>query len=110
MGSSFFVPGNVLTEVTGHEKAGIAVDKFTWAEMKYFPIVTIAPGADFRVRLPVAESLVSGRPSNGDIPPGEYDVTFSTTLELLAGEANGNWKDFAPMRLVVTTTAKGTQR
>jgi hypothetical protein len=107
-GAGFSVPEAALSAASGHSIVPMSVDKFTWAETKYFPIVTLSPGAEFRLRLPVAETIASLRSHDVNPPPGEYDVTFNTKLEVLAGDADGNWKDFAPMRLVVGTTAKGT--
>ena len=105
--ASFFVPYLLLSAVSGHPVVPMSVDKFTWAAVKDFPTVTVAPGAVFQLPVPIPgamEGLKQG------IPSGEYDVTFSTELQILAGEPEGRWKDFAPMRLVATSTAKATRR
>jgi hypothetical protein len=103
-GYSSFVPPEVLSAATGHRAVPMSVYKFTWAATKQFPTVTMRPGADFHLRLPVKKVIESMK-----APAGDYDVRFWTELQLLVGEANGDWKDFAPIRLPVKSTTKGTK-
>jgi hypothetical protein len=102
------VPSKVLADASGHRMRPDSVDTFTWEAVKWFPTVKLPPGAEFRLRLPVARTVRSLNSSR--ISAGEYDVTFKTQLELLVGEADGRWKDFAPIRLVVTSTTQGVSR
>jgi hypothetical protein len=105
-GASFTVPSDVLAAASGRKIVPMSVDKFTWAATKQLPTVTLAPGAEYNLRLPVVKTLESLR---SRAPAGTYDVTFSTELQLLVGEADGNWKDLVPIRLTVKSTTKGAQ-
>jgi hypothetical protein len=102
-GSSFFVPEEMLRVATGHKIVPMSVDKFTWAATKQFPTVTVRAGAEFQLRLPVAKVMAS---LSSPIPAGDYDLTFATELQLLVGEANGEWAEFAPIRLMVRSATK----
>jgi hypothetical protein len=104
------VAPEVLSAATGHAIVPMSVDKFTWAEMRRFPIVTIQPGTEFRVRLPVAKAIASGRPSGDAIPVWRLRRDILDRAGAAGRRGQRNWKDFAPMRFVVKTTAKGTLR
>ena len=107
--SSFFVPQTVLAAASGHAIVPMSVDLFDWNALKFFPIVTLAPGATYRLKLPIITSL-DGAGGAPKIPPGAYDVQFSTELQILIGERDGQWKDLSPLRLVVTSSTKATRR
>jgi hypothetical protein len=107
-GSSFFVPPGVLVTSSGKAIVPMSVTVFTWKDLQSFPIATVPPGGVFQRRLPMRASLEgSGMLA---IPPGDFNVRFSTKIDLLVGEADGNWKDFAAVHLAVSSTTTGTWR
>jgi hypothetical protein len=103
--SSFFIPSAVLTD--GKAIVPMISLRLTWASLKFYPSVSVAPGAVYERRLPMAASIERGQPP---VPSGEYSVRFSTALEILPGEPDGQWKDLVPLRLEVSSTVTGRRR
>jgi hypothetical protein len=96
---SAFVPESVLVSASGHAIVRMMVDVFNWDALKLFPFVTLAPGETYRLRLPLMAAVGRSFGSGADI-------AFSTELQLLIGEPGGQWKDFSPIRLQVTSASK----
>lgn len=111
--SSFFVPPAVLAGRPDFKAVPmILLGRFGWDQTDQFPTVSVAPGGRYELRLPLPAAL-DGHGARGGlarIPAGTYDVTFSTELDLLLGGRDGPWKDFAPVRLLVTATATAERR
>jgi len=106
---SSFVPESVLVSASGHAIVPTSVDLFDWHALDLFPIVSLPPGGTYRLKLPLVASI-GGSDAVARIPSGTYDVGFSTELQLLVGERNGPFRDFAPIRLAVASTVKGARR
>jgi hypothetical protein len=107
-GSHFFVPVRVLLDAAGLDRRlTTSWDRFGWDLTARIPTVTVPPGETFRLGLPLS-AVVAGRPDAGaSLPPGDYTVTFSTTLELLIGEPDGAWATLSPIRIPVTSVGRG---
>ncbi len=104
--SSFFVPDAVLLSAAGVRRSRLSEDKFSWALASQVPTVTLQSGETYRLRLPLA-AVFAEHAGRQTIPDGEYDVRFSTILQMLIGAPDGAWAGFAPLRVQVSTSAHG---
>lgn len=105
-GSSFMVPIDVLMNAAGVARSNFGEDAFLWKFIDKVPNVSLAPGDTYRLDMPLRSVLTGGygvRP----FPAGEYDLRFSTTIQMLVGESDGPWAEFAPFRIPVNTFAHG---
>ena len=92
-GSSFFYP---YEKLPGSE-VKILVDTCDWAFLKRVPFVVVKPGEKFELKLCLQDACQFWG-------PGEYKVTFKTTLPLLLGDANGEFANVCPIRLPVVSS------
>lgn len=106
--SDFFVPEAMLLRAASIERSTFAEDKFSWNLVATVPTVTLAPGATYRLALPLNAALAERPNSSRPLPVGEYDVRVSTTLQLLIGDRDGPWAELAPVRLAVESLAHAT--
>ena len=104
--SSFPVPEPVLLKAAGIERSTSAEDRFSWILADKVPTVVLAPGDIYRLELPL-NAVLTGQGGSQPIPDGEYDVRLSTIVQMLVGQQDGSWADFAPIRLNITSVKHG---
>jgi hypothetical protein len=95
----FFFPDDKLTK----QKSligSIGFDQFTWEMARKVPTITLKPGETYRQKLLLQTALDEARKSL-PLNSGEYKVTFSTKLQILIGEKDGQWAELSPVRLSV---------
>jgi hypothetical protein len=107
--SSFPVPEPVLLRPAGIERSTIGEDKFSWDLVGKVPTVALAPGEIYRLVLPL-NAVLAGHGGSQPIPNGEYEVRFSTIVQMLVGGQDGPWAAFAPIRLNITSLAHGIRQ
>ena len=111
--SRYLIPASTLVEAAGPrdprpDGENISWDYFAWDNVERVQTVTIKPGGTYRMDLRVNAILPRSsvpRSSDFDISPGEYDLSLSTTLQILIGEPGGAWADLSPVRIAVNSTA-----
>jgi hypothetical protein len=79
---------------------------FTWDFLPKVRPITVGPGGDYVLQLPLSGALEQW----GSLPSGQYEVRFSTTLELFVGAADGQWAELCPVRVSVDSSATGFLR
>jgi hypothetical protein len=104
--SEFFVPPAALAAATGSVAATSTPDRYTFESAAMVPSVVLGAGDAYRVGIPIAAAMEGHGAGAGiaQIPVGRYELTFQMGLQLLVGTPLGPWKDFAPIRLNVTST------
>jgi hypothetical protein len=96
------VADRFLLTAAGLASPGISPDRsFTWDFLPKARPITVGPGEDYLLQLPLAGALEQA----GSLPAGECEVTFSTTLELFVGAADGQWAELCPLRIPVDSRA-----
>jgi hypothetical protein len=85
-------------------EGAISFDTFKWDIVGKVPSVTLAPGENFRQNMPLRKALEIARESSS-VGPGKYDISISTTLQVLIGESGGTWTEISPVRIRVAATA-----
>ncbi len=100
----FFYPNEKLL---GHSQPGegsIFYDEFNWDTVEKVPAITLRRGETYRQELLLQEAFDEAK--NGlPLTSGEYKVAFSTDLQILIGERNGQWAKFSPMRISVSSNS-----
>jgi hypothetical protein len=105
--SSLQYPQRSLLTAADLASPGISPDRsFTWDFLPKVRPITVGPGEDYMLQLPLAGALEQ----SGSLPSGQYEVTCSTTLELFVGAADGRWAEFCPLRISVDSRATGLVR
>jgi hypothetical protein len=107
--ADFFVPEAALSAATGSSRTSLSASSFTWNTVGEVPVITVAPGQTYRLRLPLPAAL-DGLIRDEPIPAGEYEVRLFTLLQILVGSQHGPWDDSSPLRLEVTGTARAVRR
>jgi hypothetical protein len=105
--SDFFVPNEVLLSAAGINQSSIA-DTFTWDLAPRVSTVTLAPGGTYRLELPISAVLTAAAETSISMPRGEYEVRFSTVMQVLIGERDGPWADLGSIRLNIASVAHAT--
>ena len=100
--SAFFYPPGSLSGV--EKTSAISFDTYTWDVASQTPSITIRPGETYRLEMPLRAALVEAA-KGLSVRPGRYDVTFSTTLQILIGEKDGEWSEISTVRIPVSATA-----
>jgi hypothetical protein len=100
--NDFFYPVESLS--VGGNSPAITFDTFTWDVASRAPSITIRPGETYRQEMPLRAALAEAA-KGLSVHPGRYDVTFSTTLQILIGEKDGKWSEISPVRIPVSATA-----
>jgi hypothetical protein len=100
--NDFFYPVESLP--VGRNSPVITFDTFTWDVASRAPSVTIRPGETYRLEMPLRAALAEAA-KGSLVHPGSYDVTFSTTLQILIGEKDGKWSEISPARIPVSAKA-----
>jgi len=99
---SLSVPENVLAAATNHRQVPVGAPSLDWESIRSFPHVTIAPGATWRLQIPLSPWLARDYGRDADA------LSFSTELQILFGAPDGEWRGFSPMRVIArgTTTVR----
>ncbi len=89
------------------------IDNITWKDTQDIPTITLKPGQTYTQRLSLNTAIDGaneGSTITGDasMPSGRYNVTFSTTLQILIGEARGEFAAVSPVHIPVVSTATCT--
>ena len=101
----FVVPEYVLLKAGSVSSLPFTVLTLSWAAADGLPLVTVAPGGVYRLRLPLFDVLArDGDPRPG--PPGQYQLRLSTVALLLIGQRDGPLRDLSPIRLPISSAAR----
>jgi hypothetical protein len=79
---------------------------FTWDFLPRVRPITVGPGEEYTLQFPVSGALEQP----GSLPSGQYEVRFSTTMELFVGAPDGQWAELCPLRIQVDSSATGFVR
>jgi hypothetical protein len=93
--SDFFYPWEKLTS------SSTLPDTYTWDVASNIPSVVLKPGEHFEQHFVLEEAYSFDQ-------PGNYEVTFSTVLSVLVGEAHGPFSELCPIRMPVEAKEKFT--
>ena len=97
---SLSIPEYVLAAATSHKHVPVGVPSLDWESIRTFPHVTIAPGATWRLQIPLSPWLARDYGRDADA------LSLSTELQLVIGEPDGEWREFSPVRWIATGTTK----
>ena len=87
----------------GEKKFTTSRDRFTWGNLAVIPAIVLKPGETFEQRL----SLDDTYNDEWRLQPGaEYEISFSTQLNLLVGEPGGTLAPASPMRKRIRSSAQ----
>lgn len=87
----------------GEKKFTTSRDRFTWGNLAVIPAIVLRPGETFERRL----SLEDTYNDEWRLQPGaEYEISFSTRLDLLVGEPDGALAPASPMRKRIHSSAQ----
>jgi hypothetical protein len=104
---SFYYPEPALLEAGGlPRRESFPLGALSWAAASTFPSDVIRAGASSRLALPIAPLLSAIQPA---LPAGEYDIAFSTWIDVLVAERGGPWGELSPMRLFAEGKAKAVK-
>jgi hypothetical protein len=78
-------------------------DDFTWDVADKLPTITLKPGGTYE-RVLLLQTALDQANETLRFAPGEYKVTFSTSLKILVGERDGPWADRSPLTLASSGT------
>ena len=111
--SDGFYPPEQLLDQDEPKAPDHTVDHFTWKDAQDIPTVTLKPGETYTQRLSLSAAIAEASKNwattgNASIPAGRYNVTFSTTLQVLIGEAGGEFSAVSPVHIPVASTATCT--
>jgi hypothetical protein len=101
--NQFFFPDDKLSK-RNNLIGSIGFDHFSWEIARKVPTITLKPGETYRQKLLLQTALDEAKKSL-PLNSGEYKVTFSTELQILIGEKEGQWAELSPVRLSVGSTA-----
>ena len=101
--SEFFYPDDKLSRQE-NLIGSIGFDQFTWEVARKVPTIILKPGETYRQELLLQTAFDEAKESL-PLDPGEYKVTFSTELQILIGEKDGQWAQLSPVCLSVGSTA-----
>jgi hypothetical protein len=105
--SSALYPQRLLLSARDLASPRISPDRsFTWDFLPKVRPITVGPGEDYMLQLPLSGALEQP----GSLPSGQYEVRFSTTLELFVGTSDGQWAALCPLRISVDSSATGFVR
>jgi hypothetical protein len=93
--SDFFYPWEKLTS------SSTLPNTYTWDVASNIPSVVLKPGEHFEQHFVLEEAYSFDQ-------PGNYEVTFSTVLSVLVGEAHGPFSELCPIRMPVEAKEKFT--
>jgi hypothetical protein len=93
--SNFFYPWEKLSN------SQFMPDNYTWDVTTEIPSIVLKPGERFEQQFSLEEAYSFDQ-------PGNYEITFTTVLEILVGEKNGPYAEMSPIRLPVFTKEQFT--
>lgn len=96
-GADLFYPIDKLIGSLKEDVSRISFDIYNWDVAAKVPSVILKPGEHFEQELSLEEAYEFWG-------PGQYKVTFSTTLALLVGKKDGKFAAFCPIRFPVIST------
>ncbi len=99
-----FYPWNKLPNV-GIAEGNISFNTFSWNLALEAVTITLKPGQSYRLSLSLRD-VIENEQQQGGVPPGLYDVTFGTSLQILIGEKDGAFAQISPVRLSVEGSAR----
>lgn len=102
-GNEFFYPDDKLSKQK-NLIGSIGFDQFTWEMARKVPTVTLKPGETYRQELLLQTAFDEAKTAL-PLDSGGYKVAFSTELQILIGEKDGQWAELSPVRLSVSSTA-----
>jgi hypothetical protein len=101
--NDFFFPDEKLLGENKSGEGAISYDVFSWDVAGEIPTIILQPGKTFRQQLSLQDAFDEA--DRGlHLDSGEYEVTFSTELQVLIGEKKGRWAEFSPVRIPVVST------
>lgn len=95
--ADFFYPIDKLIGSLKEDVSRISFDTYNWEVAAKVPSVILKPGEHFEQELSLEEAYEFWG-------PGQYEVTFSTTLALLVGKKDGKFAPFCPIRFPAIST------
>ena len=95
--ADFFYPLDKLRDSLKKDVSKTSFDIYNWNVAAKVPPIILKPGEHFEQELSLEDAYKFWG-------PGQYNVTFSTTLALLIGEKNGKFAAFCPIRFPVAGT------
>jgi hypothetical protein len=101
--NEFFYPDDKLSKQK-NLIGSIGFDQFTWEMARKVPTVTLKPGETYRQELLLQTAFDEAKKAL-PLDSGGYKVAFSTELQILIGEKDGQWAELSPVRLSVSSTA-----
>jgi hypothetical protein len=106
--SDGFYPPEQLLDQDEPKAPNHTVDNFTWKDAQEIPTVTLKPGETYTQRLSLHTAIAEANKNwattgNVSTPSGQYNVTFSTTLQVLIGEAGGEFAAVSPVHIPVAS-------
>ena len=102
--TSISVPQSAVAAATGNKRLPMSVDRLDWDSIRRIPHVVVAPGATWRLTIPLSPWL--GRQVEGDWGRVGDEFRLSTELQILIGQPGGEWSGFSPVRLNARGTTK----
>ena len=108
-----FYPPKQLLDQDEPTVSSRTVNNFTWKDAQEIPTITLKPGETYKQPLSLHAAVVDAEQllaitGNVSPLPGQYNVTFSTTLQVLIGEAGGQFAEISPVHISVVSTATCT--
>jgi hypothetical protein len=101
--NEFFYPDDKLSKQK-NLIGSIGFDQFTWEMARKVPTITLKPGETYRQEL-LLQTAFDEATKVLPLDSGEYKVAFSTELQILIGEKDGQWAELSPIRLLAASTA-----
>ncbi len=101
---TFFYPEEGLLP-PGQPKFTTQIDAYNWKTLDKIPSVVLKPGETFEQELSIQEMYATDSEGWRPKPGGTYEVSLSTTLDLLVGDAEGPLADACPMRVPIKGSA-----
>lgn len=108
-----FYPADRLLDQDETKMPDRNVENFTWKDALEIPTITLKPGETYTQRLSLRAAIAQANKDwatsgSASIPSGQYRVTFSTTLQVLIGEAGGEFAAVSPLHVAVASAATCT--
>jgi hypothetical protein len=108
--SDRFYPPDQLLDRDDPKASNHTVDNFTWKDARDIPTIILKPGETYTQQLSLHKAIAEANKNwattgNTSIPPGQYKITFSTTLQVLMGEEGGGFSNVSPVHIPVENAA-----
>ncbi len=108
-----FYPADKLLDQDERKLPDRSPNEFTWADVQDIPTITLKPGGKYEQHLSLhtavmEDNRLAAQSKTPSVPSGLYKVTFSTTLQVLIGEAGGDYAAVSPVHIPVIAAANCT--